>query len=105
VTVITVAGADLLGAAMVDFTAGRSGPLWLRVASGSRVEHEVAAYFAPVAAEEQALLHLAAPAGWRLEHSVRASSRYWAAFILDPTLCVRQPENLPGGAAAATSGL
>jgi SAM-dependent methyltransferase len=242
VTVITVAGADLLGAAMVDFTAGRSGPLWLRVASGSRVEHEVAAYFAPVAAEERALLDLAdgpvldvgcgparharllqarglvtigldrsplalgvarslglrrwvqadarngplpavrtallldgnlglagtpaqarrllhrlaracgpggrllvggrsphhgrlcslvvrdeyrdqvgpwrrwlqaglpalldlaAPAGWRLEHSVRASSRYWAAFILDPTLRVRQPENLPGGAAAATSG-
>jgi hypothetical protein len=87
-TVITVAGADLLGAAMVDFTAGRPGPLWLRVASGSRVE-----------------LDLAAPASRRLEHSIRAGSRYWAAFILDPTLCVRQPENPPGGAAAATSGL
>jgi SAM-dependent methyltransferase len=51
--------ADLLGAAMVDFAAGRRSPAWLRVAPGRRLTHDLAAYFAPVTAHEQALLDLA----------------------------------------------
>jgi len=55
---VTAAPADdLLGTAMVDFAAGRRSPLWLRVASGRRLAHELAAYFAPVTAQEHALLH------------------------------------------------
>jgi SAM-dependent methyltransferase len=49
---------DLLGTAMVDFAAGRRAPIWLRVASGHRLTHDLAAYFAPVTAQEQALLRL-----------------------------------------------
>jgi SAM-dependent methyltransferase len=61
---------DLLGAAMADFAAGRPLPLWLRVApeprraqgrrrqDGRRLAHGLAAYFAPVAAGERALLDL-----------------------------------------------
>ena len=48
---------DLLGRAMVDFAAGRRWPVWLRVASGDRLAHQLAAYFAPITAQEQALLH------------------------------------------------
>jgi SAM-dependent methyltransferase len=50
---------DLLGRAMVDFAAGRRSPVWLRVATGRRLTHNLATYFAPVTAQEQALLHLA----------------------------------------------
>jgi SAM-dependent methyltransferase len=50
--------ADLLGTAMVDFAAGRRAPAWLRVASGQRVGHELAPYFAPVGAAERSLLDL-----------------------------------------------
>jgi SAM-dependent methyltransferase len=50
---------DLLGTAMVDFAAGRRSPVWLRVASGRRLTHDLAAYFAPVTAQERALLDLA----------------------------------------------
>jgi SAM-dependent methyltransferase len=50
--------ADLLGAAMVDFAAGRRSPAWLRVAPGQRLAHDLAAYFAPVTAHERALLDL-----------------------------------------------
>ena len=50
--------ADLLGAAMVDFAAGRQAPAWLRVAPGRRLTHDLAAYFAPVTAHERALLEL-----------------------------------------------
>jgi SAM-dependent methyltransferase len=49
---------DLLGAAMADFVAGRQAPVWLRVAPGRRLAHELAAYFAPVTAHERALLDL-----------------------------------------------
>ena len=49
---------DLLGTAMVDFAAGRRSPLWLRVAPGRRLPHDLAAYFAPVTAHERALLDL-----------------------------------------------
>jgi rSAM/selenodomain-associated transferase 1 len=52
------AAADLLGAAMVDFAAGRRAPAWLRVAPGRRLAHNLAAYFAPVTAPERALLDL-----------------------------------------------
>jgi hypothetical protein len=48
--------ADVLGAAMVDFVAGRQAPAWLRVAPGRRLTHDLAAYFAPVTAHERALL-------------------------------------------------
>jgi SAM-dependent methyltransferase len=48
--------ADLLGAAMVDFAAGRRTQAWLRVAPGRRLAHDLAAYFAPVTTHEQALL-------------------------------------------------
>ena len=55
---MTIAPADdLLGTAMMDFAAGRRSPVWLRVASGRRLTHELAAYFAPVTAQEHALLH------------------------------------------------
>jgi SAM-dependent methyltransferase len=50
--------ADLLGAAMVDFAAGRRTQAWLRVAPGRRLAHDLAAYFAPVTAHERALLDL-----------------------------------------------
>jgi SAM-dependent methyltransferase len=50
---------DLVGAAMADFAAGLRAPLWLRVAPGRRLAHELAAYFAPVDAQERALLDLA----------------------------------------------
>ena len=50
--------ADLLGAAMVDFAAGRRAQAWLRVAPGRRLAHDLAAYFAPVTAHERALLDL-----------------------------------------------
>jgi SAM-dependent methyltransferase len=50
--------ADLLGAAMVDFAAGRQAPAWLRVAPGRRLTHDLTAYFAPVTAHERALLDL-----------------------------------------------
>jgi SAM-dependent methyltransferase len=50
--------ADLLGVAMVDFAAGRRTQAWLRVAPGRRLAHDLAAYFAPVTAHEQALLDL-----------------------------------------------
>ncbi len=43
---------------MVDFAAGRRPPIWLRVASGRRLTHNLAAYFAPVTAQERALLDL-----------------------------------------------
>jgi SAM-dependent methyltransferase len=56
--VTTAPANDLLGAAMVDFTAGRRSPVWLRVASGRRLTHNLAAYFAPVTAQERALLDL-----------------------------------------------
>jgi SAM-dependent methyltransferase len=49
---------DLLGTAMVDFAVGRRSPVWLRVASGRRLTHNLAAYFAPVTAQERALLDL-----------------------------------------------
>jgi SAM-dependent methyltransferase len=49
---------DPLGAAMVDFAAGRAVPLWLRLASGRRLSHELAAYFAPVTAHERAFMDL-----------------------------------------------
>ena len=49
---------DLLGAAMVDFAAGRQAPAWLRVAPGRRLTYDLAAYFAPVTAQERALLEL-----------------------------------------------
>jgi SAM-dependent methyltransferase len=56
---VTMAPAvDLLGAAMVDFAAGRRSPVWLRVGSGRRLTHDLAAYFAPVTAQERALLAL-----------------------------------------------
>jgi SAM-dependent methyltransferase len=57
--VSTAPADDLLGMAMVDFAAGRRSPVWLRVATGRRLTHNLAAYFAPVAAQEQALLRLA----------------------------------------------
>jgi SAM-dependent methyltransferase len=50
--------ADLLGAAMVDFAAGRRAQAWLRVAPGRRLAHDLGAYFAPVTAHERALLDL-----------------------------------------------
>lgn len=50
---------DLLGTAMVDFAAGRRSPLWLRVAPGRRLPHDLAAYFASVTSHERALLDLA----------------------------------------------
>jgi SAM-dependent methyltransferase len=50
--------ADLLGAAMVDFAAGRQAPAWLRVAPGRRLTHDLAVYFAPVTAHERGLLDL-----------------------------------------------
>jgi hypothetical protein len=75
--------ADLLGAAMVDFATGRRSPAWLSVAPGRRLAHDLAAYFAPVTAPEQALLDLARPAGWRLQHAVTAGARCWAALSLD----------------------
>lgn len=50
---------DLLGRAMVDFAAGRRSPLWLRVAPGRRLPHDLAAYFASVTSHERALLDLA----------------------------------------------
>jgi SAM-dependent methyltransferase len=56
--VTTAPATDLLGAAMVDFAAGRRSPVWLRVASGRRLTHNLAAYFAPVTAQERALLDL-----------------------------------------------
>jgi SAM-dependent methyltransferase len=49
---------DLLGTAMVDFAAGRRSPVWLRVATGRRLTHDLAAYFAPVTAQERTLLGL-----------------------------------------------
>lgn len=51
--------ADLLGAAMVDFAAGRRVPAWLRVAPGRRLTHDLAAYFGPVTPHERTLLELA----------------------------------------------
>ena len=54
----TAPATDLLGTAMVDFAAGRRSPMWLRVASGRRLTHDLAAYFAPVTAHERALLDL-----------------------------------------------
>ena len=54
----TAPAVDLLGAAMVDFAAGRRAPVWLRVAPGRRLTHDLAAYFAPVTAYERALLRL-----------------------------------------------
>jgi SAM-dependent methyltransferase len=42
----------------VDFAAGRRSPVWLRVASGRRLTHDLAAYFGPVTAQELALLDL-----------------------------------------------
>lgn len=51
--------ADLLGTAMVDFAAGRRSPVWLRVAPGRRLPHDLAAYFAPVTFYEHWLLGLA----------------------------------------------
>ena len=55
----TAVSDDLLGAAMVDFAAGRRSPLWLRVAPGRRLPHDLAAYFASVNAHERWLLDLA----------------------------------------------
>jgi SAM-dependent methyltransferase len=43
---------------MVDFAAGRQAPAWLRVAPGRRLTYDLAAYFAPVTAQERALLEL-----------------------------------------------
>jgi SAM-dependent methyltransferase len=57
--VTTAISDDLLGTAMVDFAAGRRSPLWLRVAPGRRLAHDLAAYFAPVTSHELALLDLA----------------------------------------------
>jgi hypothetical protein len=57
--VTTAISDDLLGTAMVDFGAGRRSPLWLRVAPGRRLAHDLAAYFAPVTSHELALLDLA----------------------------------------------
>jgi SAM-dependent methyltransferase len=56
--VTTAPAADLLGTAMVDFAAGRRSPVWLRVGSGRRLTHNLAAYFAPVTAHERKLLDL-----------------------------------------------
>jgi SAM-dependent methyltransferase len=56
--VTTAPAVDLLGAAMVDFAAGRRSPVWLRVGSGRRLPHDLAAYFAPVTPQERALLDL-----------------------------------------------
>jgi SAM-dependent methyltransferase len=56
--VSTASAVDLLGTAMVDFAAGRRSPVWLRVASGRRLAHDLAAYFAPVTVQERALLDL-----------------------------------------------
>jgi SAM-dependent methyltransferase len=50
--------ADPLGVAMVDFAAGQRSPAWLRVAPGRRLVHDLAAYFAPMTAQERALLDL-----------------------------------------------
>jgi SAM-dependent methyltransferase len=49
---------DPLGTAMVDFATGRRSPVWLRVASGRRLTHNLAAYFAPITVQERALLDL-----------------------------------------------
>jgi SAM-dependent methyltransferase len=57
--VSTAVSDDLLGTAMVDFAAGRRSPLWLRVAPGRRLPHDLAAYFASVTSHERALLDLA----------------------------------------------
>jgi SAM-dependent methyltransferase len=57
--VTTAPADDLLGTAMVDFAAGRRSPLWLRVAPGRRLPHDLAAYFAPATSHERALLDLA----------------------------------------------
>jgi len=46
--VTRVPAVDLLGAAMVDFAAGRRSPVWLRIRSGRRLTHDLAAYFALV---------------------------------------------------------
>ena len=54
----TAPAVDLLGTAMVDFADGRRSPVWLRVASGRRLAHDLAAYFAPVTVQERALLDL-----------------------------------------------
>jgi hypothetical protein len=43
---------------MVDFANGRRSPVWLRVASGRRLTHNLTAYFAAVTARERALLDL-----------------------------------------------
>jgi SAM-dependent methyltransferase len=56
--VTTAPAVDLLGTAMVDFAAGRRSPVWLRVGSGRRLAHDLAAYFAPVTGHERALLDL-----------------------------------------------
>jgi len=56
--VTTAPANDLLGAAMVDFATGRRSPVWLRVVSSRRLTHNLAAYFAPVTAQERALLDL-----------------------------------------------
>jgi hypothetical protein len=56
--VTTAPANDLLGTAMVDFATGGRSPVWLRVASGRRLTHNLAAYFAPVTAQERALLDL-----------------------------------------------
>jgi SAM-dependent methyltransferase len=56
--VTTAPAGDLLGAAMVDFAAGRRSPVWLRVAPGRRLPHDLAAYFAPVTSHERGLLDL-----------------------------------------------
>jgi SAM-dependent methyltransferase len=54
--VTTAPANDLLGTAMVDFATGRRSPVWVRVASGRRLTHNLATYFAPVTAQERALL-------------------------------------------------
>jgi SAM-dependent methyltransferase len=56
--VTTAPANDLLGAAMVDFATGWRSPVWLRVVSGRRLTPNLAAYFAPVTAQERALLDL-----------------------------------------------
>jgi SAM-dependent methyltransferase len=56
--VTTAPANDLLGTAMMDFATGRRSPVWLRVASGRRLTHNLATYFAPVTAQERALLDL-----------------------------------------------
>jgi SAM-dependent methyltransferase len=56
--VTTAPAVDLLGTAMVDFAVGRRSPVWLRVGSGRRLTHDLAAYFAPVTTQERALLDL-----------------------------------------------